>query len=236
MKRLIALVLPFSILVTVMAAPANTNSAPVSATKMAIGQTMVTIEPAAQRIPEECILDIVEDNPDSGNIIIYEWGGVGAKATQASVSPCTFIYPGDGGYYLGIETEKTLTRSRYVAEDQFCFSVARGETVTLSQSFTATLSLSLSGSPYIEGDLGLTASVSGTYQKSTTYTGPAESSPYNSREFRIKLFAEDGNWTQTQTYYNSLTDEVLAVQTETGTYTNPLEFCKYSIDHTVSPE
>ena len=69
-----------SILITTMAAPANTNSAPVSATKMAIGQTMVTIEPAAQGIPEECILDIVEDNPDSGNIIIYEWGGTGAEA------------------------------------------------------------------------------------------------------------------------------------------------------------
>lgn len=48
-------------------------STTVSSVDIIIGQTTVTLEPAAQGMPEEYIIDLVEEYPESGHITIYEW-------------------------------------------------------------------------------------------------------------------------------------------------------------------
>lgn len=123
-----------------------------------------------------------------------------------------------------------------LAKDEFKFSVAKGETVTLSTKYTGSLTGSFSGTVYNAADLGVNFTISCTYEKGTQYSGPSEDSIYNSREFRMKFYHNAGSYTQSRlatTYYymNPMSSET---QTVTGTFTEPTKYLSYSIDKKIS--
>lgn len=115
-------------------------------------------------------------------------------------------------------------------KDEFKFSVARGEEVTLSRTYTGSLTGSLSGSPFDKGAIGANITITAQYTKGTKYTGPSESSSFNTREFRMKFYEERGTWKQIKQAISTINQEVIATDTKEGTYKKPTRFLSYSID------
>lgn len=128
-----------------------------------------------------------------------------------------------------------LKEKDHLAKDEFKFSVARGEKVTLEQTYTSSLKGSASGDFLDEAKIGVDITITCKYSKGTTYTGPSESSKYNCREFRMKFYEDKGNWTQTAdavTYYFTFPIETKKI-TRTGTYKKPTKYLSYSIDKNI---
>ena len=73
-------------------------------------------------------------------------------------------------------------------------AVARGQTQTLSSSWSSTLSCEISGD-ISSASLGITKSITKSYSKSDTFSGPPENSYYNCREFRVKFYENRGTYT-----------------------------------------
>lgn len=233
MKRLIGVCACAVLLLSFPASALTPENAQSNTTKQLIDHVSVTIEQVAQGIPEKYVLALLEENPDAGHITIHGWGKPGGGKRAAGGAYALGIIPGEGGYYARIETEKTSTKAEYAAADYFCFSAAKGETGTLAKNYAEQLSLFIDGLPFSKTDLGLTSSVNAAYPKGTPYSGPSEDTEGNSREFRLRLYAEEGEWTQSKTYYNSWDDSVLGTEERTGSYINPTCYLTYSIDLTI---
>lgn len=137
--------------------------------------------------------------------------------------------------YGPIKTTKTVTTSNQLAKDEFKFSVARGESVTLTRTYKGELTGSYSGSPIKAGDLNVTATITGEYSKGTHYECPSDAS-CNSREFRMKFYQDLGTYKQTQdTFYNMGGKKtVYSTETKTGTFKKATKFLSYSIDRNIS--
>lgn len=121
--------------------------------------------------------------------------------------------------------------SEYVAKDVFIASAARGEVYTLTKKFKSSLSLSLeAGATYsnITGKIASTSTVSYEVEKSHKYTGPSESSSYNSVEFRVKFYAKKCYVTQAVT--GNISDHTSYYY---ATYVVPTRYLSYSIYHKV---
>lgn len=119
----------------------------------------------------------------------------------------------------------TLTKvgSEWAAQSYFVISVAKGQTTTLSTEFSKTLTAGISGSPYsITAELE--ASVTASYTVSHEFSGPPESSTYNSREYRVRFYAQTYNFSQD--HYMS----GMYMGTRTGTVDKPTRWAAYSID------
>ena len=119
----------------------------------------------------------------------------------------------------------TLTKvgSVWGAQSYFVISVAKGQTTTLSKEFSKTLTAAVSGSPYsITAELQ--ASVTASYSVTYEFSEPPESSPFNSREYRVRFYAQTYNYSQD--HYMS----GLYIGTRTGTVDKPTRWASYSID------
>lgn len=119
----------------------------------------------------------------------------------------------------------TLTKvgSEWKAQSYFVISVAKGQTTTLSKEFSQTLTAAVSGSPYsITAELQ--ASVTASYSVTHEFSGPPESSRYNSREYRVRFYAQTYNYSQD--HYMS----GMYIGTRTGTVDKPTRWAAYSID------
>ncbi len=125
-----------------------------------------------------------------------------------------------------------ISYAEYVAEDVFIASVARGEEYTLKKKFSESLSLTLeTGSTYsdVTGKISSTGTITYEVEKSHKYTGPSETSKYNSVEFRVKFYARrchvsqevTGNISGHTTYYSA-------------EYIVPTRYLSYSIYHEVA--
>lgn len=94
----------------------------------------------------------------------------------------------------------------------------------METSLTYKLETTISGEYY--KDLEFNPSVSITIKSGVTYTGPGENSPYNSREFRVKFYAQKYEWTQEK----YLMPQNQLMGTKTGTAIEAVKCAEYSID------
>lgn len=134
--------------------------------------------------------------------------------------------------YENIKITKTITNSNYLAKDEFKFSVAKGEEVTLSVTYTGELKGKISGTTYNKSAIGAEITIKDEYKKGTKYVGSPETSTYNTREFRMKFYEEVGNYKQAadkNTYWSGKLESTEKVSSS-GTYTKPTKFASYSID------
>ena len=85
------------------------------------------------------------------------------------------------------------------------------------------------GSSYAKNSLNLTASLTKSYTKTETFSGPSASSAYNSRAYWVKFYQDKGTYTG-----QYLNDGVTAGGKESGTWTNPKYYAAYSVDSLVN--
>lgn len=129
--------------------------------------------------------------------------------------------------YYTYDTERTPLGDPYAAKTDFVISVAKGQTIPLTEEYTGSLKLQIeTGEPFIAAQIG--ASISCTYGVSKQFSGPPEDSQYNSRSYYVRYFAQRYEWVQKQYYWGM----VLGVTS--GTASVPTEYQAYSIDRLVS--
>lgn len=125
-------------------------------------------------------------------------------------------------------TEVRAIGTESVISDYFIISVAKGMTVTLSDTFTKTHSLTIQtgDTPFLIAgtSLSLTYSVS----TSISYSGPGESSGYNSREYRVQFYGAVSRWHQYRYTATGVLDS-----TRTGIGNCPTRYATYSLDHKI---
>ena len=125
---------------------------------------------------------------------------------------------------MGVQiTEKKITKSSYVIKDAFVISVAKGSKVTLSQTWSESVSASVTHAE-ARTALKLNGTITKTYTKTQSFTGPPESSSYNSREYRVKFYVEDG------TYKGYYITDMGRGPSISGSFRNPLKYAEYSIN------
>ncbi|MHA9739373.1 hypothetical protein [Robinsoniella peoriensis] len=190
-------------------------------------------------IPNDIIQDIIEDNPDASEITIHdyqEFPDTVILEDNMSEMPIGPVARNAGLWYSygKVSTTKT-TSSEYECKNEFKFSVAKGQKVTLKQEYKGSLKGSYTGIPISVGNLGVNIEITGKYSKGTTYSGPPESSRYNSRRFSMKFYAVKGSYTQTQKVYKYFDAKLLSTSTnkKTGTYEKPTRYASYSVDSSI---
>lgn len=175
--------------------------------------TEVIIEAGAYNMPKEDIDEIVRENPNTRIII----------SNYVEAEP--MIQP---RLVMGVEiTEKKITKSSYVDKDSFVISVAKGSKITLSETWSESLSASVTHAQ-AKKSLKLNGTITKTYTKTQSFSGPPESSAYNSREYRVKFYAEMG------TYKGYYITDMGRGSSVSGSFKNPLRYAEYSIDKKVS--
>lgn len=213
--------------------------------------TCVIINDCGQDVPQEMIDDIISENPDCGTIHILGYGNIYENLVNDSDIPC---YPSRNnlditsyssmnnryllnpiGFYsvlTNVQTTKNILHYDRFAKDEFKFSVARGEEVTLSTTYTGSLKGSYSGDVLDSSKLGVDITLTGTYQKGTKYTGPSEDSSYNCREYRMKFYENTGTYVQTGVIENHYYGTVISREntSKTGTFSTPTKYLSYSVD------
>ena len=185
-------------------------------TTVAVAEAKVTIMPEAADIPKDMVQEIVESNPGY-DITIYEWGNVESGQTA---DPNVIII---GSIGFDVVT-KTTKKSNVVADDRFIISVAKGQTITLGTKKSFSLKNSVTGKA-TAANLGLEGTLTVEYTASSTWSGPPESSSYNSREYRVKLFENQGTYTG----YQKL-NGVRIGDLQSGEWTEPSRYAQYSRD------
>lgn len=215
------------------------NSFSVFASEPELSNYDIVVNCDIDNIPRDIIQDIIEDNPDASEITIYDFQEFPDTVILEDNIPETPSGPvarnaGLWYSYGKVSTTKT-TSAEYVHKDEFKFSVAKGQKVTLKQEYKGSLKGSYTGIPISVGNLGVNMEITGKYSKGTTYSGPPESSRYNSRKFNMKFYAVKGSYTQTQKVYQYFDAKLLSTSTtkKTGTYVKPTRYASYSVDSTV---
>lgn len=203
-------------------------------------QPQIIIEQGAEDVPNDIIEDLIRDNPDVGVIRLINYDYIPEETYNDN-----YNFPSKDarildpiGYYTTIEnisTRKTVETYNQVAKDEFNFSVARGEEVTLTTKYTGSLKGSYSGEVLDSSKIGVDITVTGEYSKGTRYYGPNNDSKYNTREFRMKFYQNVGTYTQTGEicyhYYGTIYDR--KDTTKTGTFKEPTKYLSYSIDKSI---
>ncbi|MBN2444977.1 MAG: hypothetical protein JXJ04_26720 [Spirochaetales bacterium] len=184
------------------------------------GSVKVNVSPELAETIESSVLDdiindLVESNPDASAINLND-------VAIAETTPDQTRYQ---WYDLWIswKTTKTRTISNILAKTSFVCSVAKGETYQLSSTWEQSLSASISGTYY--ASFSLSSTIKKTYTKSYTFSGPPESSSYNSRLYYVKFYEHRGNWAQEVKGWPSN-----HISYYSGTYKEPSYYASYSVD------
>lgn len=90
------------------------------------GSFSIIVQDRTQSVPEEIIQQLIEENPDAGKIIIYEYGEV--QENESSIEPRLIR-----GFS---EVVKTYNAYDVLVEDVFVTSVAKGQTTTLQSDWS----------------------------------------------------------------------------------------------------
>lgn len=173
---------------------------------------------------------IVNDDPDISQFTIYRVGNdesAGDSFFNYPISIARIWSPPLGSTHK-YETVKTVTVPSRVVKDDFVISVAKGQTVTLKSEYTGTLTGSISGDYFSKSNLGINLSVTCKYSTSYKFTGPT-SGNYNSREYRVKYFREDGNYIQKDYCYKP-TGDLYGIRSCGGAYQEAVKYAAYSKD------
>ncbi len=177
----------------------------------------VTIEEEASNIPQELIDDILKENPDAEHITITEY--VPAENNSDDIVPYGYDY---------FDITKKTTQSRVLAKTELVISVAKGQTTSLSSSWSATLSASVTGELPIN-KLNLGASVTQSYTRSDTFVGPPEGSQYKTRKYYVGFYEARGTYSALRVSDINPANRV----TITGNWSSPLDYVAYSTDSRV---
>ena len=187
----------------------------------------VDVAPSAAKVPQWVVDDLLSAYPDAAAIHIYDWHADDARGRKQTINPLAY-----GWDYEDISVKTTATG--VTLHDVFLHSVAKGEESKLSATWSKTFSASLaitatedsSVSSPSSGTLGVSGSVTATYSTSVTFFGPPESSPYNSREYRVRFYGNRGTWSATavRTVNPARRPRI------SGTWEKPLSYARYSID------
>lgn len=201
----------------------------VASNQQPVQEPEIVICEGAQLIPKSAIDAIKAENPNAGVITIYEY--VGEKAIQTPP-----IAPFITTSYTNVKTTYSNVKTNTEIEDKQVFSVAKGETTVLKASLSASVKGSFSKLPFVMIS-GVDVTITGTYEQTLTYQGPPESSPYNSRVFRIKFYGETGNYVQTADKITVYTGSVITTEpvSTSGSYIKPTAYAKYSVDSYLVP-
>lgn len=188
----------------------------------------VTIDSSVSGIPGWVIEDICRSHPDAKEIHITGW--------HNALQPSNMVQPAAYGWsYSNVVVTKTTSDA--VLGDYFIISVARGAEKTLSSTWTRTISSSLQVATSSTDDfpvpstntLGISASITSSYTTTLLFHGPEESSPYNSRQYRVKFYGDKGTWSATAIWdFNIMRRSQL-----TGTWIKPTYYAEYSIDQLI---
>lgn len=208
MKKILSLILSLSLFLTM--------GFPITA-KESTSQPDIVINGITEEIPDYIIQDIIQNNPDAGQITIYEY----KDFTDTPV-----IQP---FYVTFSDVKKTYTGYNIQAKDLFVTSVAKGQVRTLGVQWSGTLSCSITGG-IDQSALGISGSVTKTYYASDVFTGPSNDEPFNSREFRVVFFENQG--TYTSTCHDTIAGFVLKYPVN-GTFNEPIKYLAYSIDRSI---
>lgn len=202
---------------------------------------ILNISKDANDVPLEIVQQIVEENRDASSIRILEYGEIKdiGNSPEQMENFDTESIPEYGTSlmfkYKNIKTYKTVKYKNQVAKDEFKFSVAKGETVSLKTEYTGVLKGKISGQYFKKSNIGAEITIKGKYSKGTKYSGPPESSKYNAREYRMKFYQEVGTYKQVAdkvTYYGLHIEKTEKVS-KTGSYKKPTKYVSYSIDKKV---
>ena len=114
------------------------------------------------------------------------------------------------------------------AQNYFVISVAKGQTTTLSTKFSKTLKTTItSGKAFVTADIG--GSITAEYSVTHQFNGPPETSPYNSREYRVQFYAKTVWFTQ-----EKINSSNQVVDTTSGVADVPTRYAQYSIDRMIN--
>lgn len=188
----------------------------------------VIIEDQSIKVTKQEIDEILCDYPYAECITIYEVGYI-----TETVTPEARVWDPPLLNSDKYETEKTITVPERVIDDKFVISVARGENISLSSSWSSTLTSSISGSYFDKANLNIEASITASYSESYSFSGPPEESRSNSREYRVKFYQKDGTYIQRHYVYYWPSGDLYGIQSKSGTYTLPTKYLKYSIDRKI---
>ncbi|MCD8020865.1 MAG: hypothetical protein LUF92_15220 [Clostridiales bacterium] len=173
-----------------------------------------------------------EDDTDVVSYTIYEVVEPDSEengVTQETDTYSTNSWDPPVGSTHKYETTKTVTKSSYVAKDEFVISVVKGETAKLTEKYKGTLTGSISGKYFKKSKLGIKLSISCVYSTEYTFTGPT-SGKVNSREYRVKYYRKDGEYVQRDYCYKP-NGKLYGIRFRKGTYKEPVKYAMYSKDH-----
>lgn len=119
---------------------------------------------------------------------------------------------------------KSYSHKNYKSKTDFIISVAKGQKTTLTRSKTSSISPSITGGASIS-DLGLKGKISKTYTVSHQFSGPPESSKYNSRNFYLDHIINKGTYTAIRKYPGGPRMKV------SGRFSEPVRLYSYSKDY-----
>ena len=191
----------------------------------------IVILPEAEGIPDTVVSGIADTYPESGRITMISWHDAGQTdiAGKAGRIPL-----GSGNWdYENIRVNTTGTNQTLAT--YFVTSCAKGSSETLTTEFTRTISSSVkltagnAGKP-TAAELGISASVTAKITVSRTFSGPPETSPYNSRQYYIRFTGDTGTWSaQTVWQTNPANRPKIS-----GTWLKPTSWAEYSVDRLIT--
>lgn len=169
---------------------------------------------------DERIYTLLDGVPVEDGMTITIWG-----TTEAETGSENMIAP---LWYESWTNTLVSTSAEKTRLSEMLFSVARGQTITLTRSYSSSINFKLTGdAPFNLDSLKAEGAISAsyTYQRSESYTGPSDSSPYNTRAFYVKHYYRDEVWDQTE--YDFALRPQGTIRT---TVERPLRSINFSID------
>ena len=189
----------------------------------------ITLSGTGTSVPTEVIDQLIRDFPDAASIHITGWSA--PPRNDVSAVPASLFY-----HYENITLN--VAESNGTIKDMNVISCAKGATTQLVTEFDQTVSSSVSLAGNFSGEnipvagsaeLGISNSVRVSISVTRTFSGPPESSEYNSREFRVRWYGRIGGWHGTYVPLIGSSREVW------GSWKEVIGYVKYSIDRYIKP-
>ncbi len=196
---------------------------------------VVNIAETAEGIPAALVADIVSSHPDASAINIVSWHQAEASSTSAAGNPVGVLVFPTQYTYSNIKVNYAQRHGKFRSD--FLLSVARGATAQLTATYSFSTSAIVSGS-VTAGDnknvalplaatlgLNINSSVAVTIAVSRVFSGPSESSQYNTRLFYVDYYGDIGGWSCTAT--RALPASTVQMS---GMFIEPTDYVEYSVD------
>jgi hypothetical protein len=184
---------------------------------------------AQGKISDDSIKELIERHPKAGMINIHNVTEPQASKEDDSIQGCGYYNPCVGSEYT--VTSKTKTSYDNMGSSKFIISVPKGSTKSLSSSTTKSTNTSVSGGTSgmnTEVKSQLNWGVSKSYSTSITWSGPPESSKYNSRSYYWAGKYDYGNWRGREDIYSE--GEIYETKYYNGNFSEYVRYVEYSVD------